>query len=515
MPKLDKPSTNGKNEVKKTAPARVKPAAPIHYEKFEHRLCTLDDAITEATAKVWLGWETGAEAAERMQRDKLDRLEDNKGREMEPALTDYDSHQVYLWHAARNREFVERYAKGYAQDILEGKWAGPLTMPGETVNGETISISRTAEVISGQKRLAAVVLACQLFRKYPDRYPFWKKLGREPVIESLVAFGVSDKDEVIQTLDNTQPRTRGDVLYSTDKFKDLKTTTERREMSRMQAIAEEYVWKRSGHGQMEIVNEKLITNASLATFSGNHKTLVECVAFMMDKNKDRDISMLTKTMASGLSPGECAGALYLMASRNSDADDYRNTDPPSEKAMDLSFLNKAKEFWTTFQKNQVLRQAIARAWKYCQDKKGQGVEGDVAVTRVEKMAVIARAWSTYLKKEEIEAKDIANLGYTKDKDGLMAPSDLTPFGGIDLGPNKRELELDDENKVSEKEASQAIQKASIKKRAGEQLSALAAKVKAKTSTSAAVVNQAATLPVGGKLPTKITKKLTPIKGSKK
>lgn len=422
--------------AKKAAP---KPETPVVetalvdvvYPRVEAKVCSAtgydgEQPITIQQAKQLLGWESEAEYMSRMiaEAPKADpesfRFGDNY------LLKDEEGQKVRCWFNDKNRPFDESHCKKLAHSILKKEWAGPIAMPGETINGESIVISRTGQVKSGQHRLIGLILAYQLWKAHPLKWEdYWTE---EPVLESLVVLGISDNDKVTQTLDNVKPRTLSDVFYTSDLYAAL-APVGRREMARMLARSVDMLWQRTISDKKDNVQ----THSESRDFVERHPTLLKACEFIFSENKKRELSIATQ-----LTPGQVATCLYLMGSSATDGDVYRNTYPLSEKVIDWTHWDKACEFWAMMAKGEAQAGFIREAL-------GRLVNEDTAMggRAIEKFCVLAKAWHLFMDPNHggITVDDLA-LSYVKDeyKINHLAKESIIDFGGIDLGPPRKDTD---------------------------------------------------------------------------
>lgn len=322
-------------------------------------------------------------------------------------------------HNANNRPFDLDWSKNLMSCVLNGQWAGPFTIPGATVNGETIRISRYGDVISGQHQMTGCILAdewlhlkrTQLGREEADRrYPAWA--GQDHCfLETIVVTGLSDDQRVLMTIDYVKPRTAADVFYTSEVFRES-TPAERRELCRMLSGAVETLWTRTDARGYR-------THPELMGFMERHKRLLKCVESIFSENSAKAGRKLSKDPIR-LQPGVCAALMFIQGSSGpkTDGDVYRNEEPPTEKNLDWSLWDKAEEFWTLLAQGRdfdIVRTALGRLVDSTpQDEKNQGLGG----RGPEKLAILSKAWERW-----------------RDHSGAGAPfdaSDLAPGGGLDL-----------------------------------------------------------------------------------
>lgn len=443
MPPTTKPAN--KPAAKPAAPA--KPAAlpkqpsfadrSVVHPTVEARVCDGDGALTEDQAKLLLRWQTRQECFDQL-RAKNARLKSPGDIAFEADFTDLEGNGVKCWNNCRNRPFDLDHAKELAQVILNRGWAGPTTMPGKTINGEPAIIGRTGIILSGQHSLIGFILACQDWRR--DEY--WRTLWpTPPVLEKLLVFGIDESQDILKTFDNVRARKASDTFYTSDIFQALPPAG-RKECSRMLEAALKLLWKRLGCGESK--HEHYQTIDASYNLLNRHKRLNECIKHLFETNEDRQISNLR------LSAGQCAAAMYLMASSVSDGETYRNDAQPDERLLNFDRWARAEEFFTLLASGadfKPVRDALGKLFV-----PGEGIGGRV----VEKLAVLALAWQKFgVEGVDPTVKDCSLESlYDRDPQGnITGLSNAPTFGGIDRGekPEPREADVPPEEVEQSKE----------------------------------------------------------------
>lgn len=436
-------------------PTMVNPRGlPVVYDKLSHVERSINSPhgpLDPAEVRAMLGWETEPQYQARMVREKGGKPEHWLfGDEFH--CIDTDSNKVRCWNNAGNRPFDLLWCKELIHTILHGQWAGPLTVPGETVNGETIRISRYGRVLSGQHQGTALVLADEFLQKSKQaddavldpKYPFW--VGRDHcVIETIVITGLSEDERVLRTIDYVKPRSVADMLYTMQLFV-KNNSVERKEMTRMLSTAIDTLWERTD-------TKGYRTHPEVVGFLERHPRLLECVDRLFVENSDRNQDSDRRISRLHLNPGVCAALCYLMGCGTQKtleySDEYRNESPPSERNLDWGYWDKAREFWK--------RLAGDHGWVPVQDaltrlldsspenpqNPGMGGKAD------EKLAIIAKAWERWrgcamsgqvppFSADDLARGGILTLTYNRldDKGNALPPDrvkllDTADFGGID------------------------------------------------------------------------------------
>jgi hypothetical protein len=243
---------------------------------------------------------------------------------------DLEGHKIRLLNNPTNRPFRRNLALDYAIEILRGEWR---------LNGEPIIIDRYGRIQSGQHRLAGVIFANQMLKADLEK---WSGYGWKNgvYIETVVVCGISEKAEVVDTIDIGQKRSLGDVMFRNDEF--VGTEKVMAKMSNVLSVATRLVWLRSGG--RKVSDAPKFPHSEALSFLKEHPRLKEAVT---------KISELDGTGKEGRRITECvslgyaAGLMYLMAVSGTDRELY---DDGSED-LDFTMWDKAYQFWTHFAKD--------------------------------------------------------------------------------------------------------------------------------------------------------------------
>lgn len=372
----------------------------VIYPEIDAKICAGPDAVTQQQAKDLLGWE-----------EETDDVKFGA----DYFLMDENKKKIRCHNNVRNRPFNEGHSRTLAQDLLNLHWR---------MNGETVVIGSTGRVLSGQHRLIALVLACQMW----ENQSHWKSRWRlEPTLETIVVMGVQETEDVTRTLDNVRPRTLGDVLFTSDALAKVKTV-DRKSVARMLDYAVRLLWDRTGARKDAYAPRR--THSESLDFLDLHPSVMKCVKHIYEEDQEGSIGKL-------VSPGTVAALMYLMASSGTDPRKYRDSENPSEKSLDLGNWDKAEEFWTLFSARsddlKPLREAIGML-----ASEDTGIGG----TPDEKIALVAKAWSAFAEVGKVEKGDL-KLSY-RTQDDVRYLADFPTFGGIDCGkPGKEDDEEED------------------------------------------------------------------------
>ncbi len=431
-----------------------------------------DFRISGGMAKEILGWETETDFIARKMRENQKLTADecrfeNMTPKQQLAMPPWfwfgfgkEKVRVVCWNNDRNRLLDIKRCEYLAQVILQRGWAGPTTM--ESINGESGVIGETGQPLSCQHSLIGLLIAIDEWHKR-DR---WKNTWQEePYIERLTVLGVSEAQQVVQTIDDVRPRTIQDRLFTGDEFRDL-LFTPRQEISHMAEAALKFFWTRSQQAEIDRLGtkhsrdggmEQYLTHPVMQGLLNRHPRLKKAVRFIFDLNNTgfRSISQL------GLSAGQCATMLYLMATSTSEADDYRNADPPKESKLDFERWDAACGFWKRLavipEKGEAEIDPIRIALNGLKDPE-TGAGGNL----LEKTCVLALAWQIICSGVQPSLEDLKLTRHVFPEDspryGEVVLVNRETFGGIDCchaAPPDLSDETEEQieaGKVAEKEA---------------------------------------------------------------
>ena len=453
MPQIVEPKPKAPTPAPKAEPA----ADELIYPEFEVKVCVgesdVDDtfrrSLTCEKAKTLVGWleeadytaqqvaanpkvkESAAKFSYRSAsgETKLAPWLVEKG--LDVLFTSVTGQRVVCLNNAHNRPFSEPWAKRFCQEVLTKNWR---------LNGETIIVGQRGNVLSGQKRLVGFIEACNVWAANRERFKdVWPD---EPTLDCVVVFGVEETPETIRTLDNVQPRTEADTIFTDETYANL-SPAGKKECSRMLARATDFLWQRTGEcDRLFVGNQKLIaTPSELAAFRERHPFLLKAVKHLFEENQDRAISDLK------LSPGMCAGILYLQACADSDAEAYRAGSPPEEKGLSWKLRDRAKEFWTELAKADGADPANPKrtvpgspTWKAVAGALALLVDPDdgTAGRLSEKLVVLAKAWELFAAGKPFKSSDLTVDYVERDAQTTLDPEQTMSFGGIDRGPGRQE-----------------------------------------------------------------------------
>lgn len=428
QPSNSKAAAKAKVQKTQNKPAAAKKAAarPVLYEVPRadlHDGNTLPP-IDYDLAKQLLGWE-------------VEEQPDDKGKVKNPFGKkfdlEYSGTKVRLTNNVTNRPIYPKIIDCLKQDVLRGHWR---------FNGEAIIIGRTGQVLNGQHTLIMFVEAVDDWREGAERYPFWQE---EPTLVKLVVYGVEEVDEIINTMDTCKPRSLADVLYRAEYFNKLSEGA-RKNASRVTDYAIRMMWHKTGtHSNAFDVKR---THSESIDFLDRHAKLLAAVQHVSEEDGGGKLSKY-------LSLGNCAAALYLMASSNTDPAVYYGSDSPQESLLDFSLWDLACKFFVELASSEG-----PGSMKAVRDAIGKLSEAG-NTSQFARLAVFAKAWEAYSEGKPITAKTVALEFEMRDEVLHLVESPL--FGGIDVGEDG--LDLGTEDPAAKSGEAVAVNKAKKKAKA--------------------------------------------------
>lgn len=403
---------------------------PVMYDQLEiveYSIASPKGPLSVDRQKLLLGWESEEEF-------KVRKMTEVPGSKPEQWLFGDNYHcknvagnKVRANNNAHNRPFDMGWCEALVHTVLYGQWAGPHTIPGETVNGETVRISRYGRVMSGQHQMTACILADEWLQRDREllgldavnlKYPAWAK-HNHPFLETIVITGMSEDPRVLMTVDYVKPRTAADVFYTSEVFKSC-TPPERKELCRMLATATDLLWTRTDARGYR-------THPEIVGFLERHKRLLKFVEHLYSENSPDAGRRISKLR---LSPGQCAALTFIMGSSgpSTNGDVYRNGDPPTEAQLDWSYQDRAEEFWVMLGSSKdfsSVRTALTRlvdSTTSGDNNQGLGGRGP------EKLAILAKAWEAYKDHPDSAGAPFSNDDLAMDGALCLSYSDLDDKG---------------------------------------------------------------------------------------
>jgi len=379
-----------------------------------------DNALTVAKAKELLGWED---------QDVTESVPDG--------LTTLTGKKVHCKNNQHNRPYTDSWSAQLSQDILNRNWADSRNGEGMSVNGETVIVSTTGQILSAQHRLIGLIKAGEQWAG-PQNDHWLKKWDTEPTMEAIVVYGISDHPHVTRTLDNVRPRDLGDVFITDTTLFAKSSSTERKQLAHMLGSSIKMIWSRTG-----LKNDPFnpyLSNSEACDFVERHPKLKAAVKHVSDEYKAD-----WKKNNGRLASGTAAALLYLMATSDSDPDKYAKKGY-KESALDFTNWEKACEFWTLICGDSPVMKGVRETLSSLYNEDGEGTPSNN-----EKVAVFIKAWNEFKIDGPLTLKRLTLNYSAPDEDGIKHLLESPKVGGIDIGDRKAEDEDKAPAPVSKKE----------------------------------------------------------------
>jgi hypothetical protein len=390
------------------------------------------DELDVDRAKELIGWESEADSKEEFGKDFLFR--------------DIEGNKIRLKNNLTNRPFSRSLALRYANEMLRGKWQ---------LNAETWIIDKKAMSQSCQHRLVAVVFAEQMRLKNKEQ---WKEYGtRGPItVPCILALGIDDSPDVVDTLDLGKGRSLGDVVYRNHDFGD-DSDKERQQKSSILAGALKLVWIRLGG--RTVSNAPHFPHSEALDFNEKHVRIREAVDFIYNENGGAGVE--GNKIKNRISMAYAAALLYLMATAKTKFEKYETE---GADALSFSLWDKACEFWTLFASGAGLeKDNPILALRHALDR----IDAGAAASRDERVSMVIKAFNLWLDKNTASAKDIK---IEKRKvDGKLTPVEFPRLGGLDIEhvlPDDEEEEVEEDTDEEEEKAPRKGKPAASKPKTG-------------------------------------------------
>lgn len=308
-----------------------------------------------------------------------------------------------------NRPFRKALADKYKGKMLDGVWEW---------NGDgNVIIDSKGHLHNCNHTLIGLV--CAELERLAHVKHYQDKGVKHPItIRKLVVQLGTAKKEVIDSVDQGQKRSLGDVIFRRGEFEgDTKTV---KSMANDLAGALRIVWLRMGKPA------KAFDPKSATQFLEDHPKLVEAVKVVKDLNGGKGAE--GQKLSSQLPLKTAAAYLYLAACIKSKVDREGNLEE-----LSTTQFSKAKAFFKSLAEGEGLKKdepvhtimgelmKAGRAGKFSSAQGRNEVEG-----------MLVKALNAYLDGEKLSAKD-CKIKRRKDQEtGEMVPAECPRLGGLDV-----------------------------------------------------------------------------------
>jgi len=360
------------------------------------KISTYEDGnvLTMEGAKELIGWQELPDDAE------------------EPGqFRDLNKKKIKLTNNSTNRPLRLNLAKRYMSEMLRNKWK---------LNGETIVFDTDNKCQSGQHRLVGLILAEQTRQTNAE---FWKRYGWDgPIgIECVVIHGIDPSPETVDTIDQGQKRSLGDVIYRDETFEKAIDAKLRQKLSNLLAGAARLVWLRCGGKKVSDAPHFPVSEA--LDFVKFHPGLIDSVSYIHMEEGGGGVDGLK--LSKFISPAYAAGLLYLMSTSGTDPDDYRVR---GVEALDMSLKPKAQEFWTVFGSGANLD---SNHPIYVLKEELHKMSASSAMARDLIVGMTIKAFNAWMDDRTVSSRDI-KIELVHDEKGKPKPFESPRLGGLDI-----------------------------------------------------------------------------------
>lgn len=412
MPKVNDapPKPRKGKKIVDDASAAQAATRPVVFPDYDVklRLAAEGTAVTADYMKELLGWEEETEGGAAFGDEHVREVSALYGK------------KVRMLNNIHNRPIYPDVLRSLRQVILRKQWR---------MNGEPMIIGKTGLTLSMQHRGIALILARQEWKEGKQSLHWQSVWDTEPVLDTLIVYGIDESDETVNTLDTGKGRNETDVFYRSQFFADL-PSSDRKVAARICHYAVKMLWERTGHADVgfNAFSPKRTMGETL-DFVNRHPKLLDVVRHIFTEDKQSAIS-------AHLSPGYSTALCYLMATSASDSDSYRVSDPPCEvtdagdKVVDFSHWDKAMDFWVLLAAGGAELKAVRQGLKALVPEDGPmaGQKPPLGY----KLAVIVNGWREFVQ-TGTTTDDGVSLNFIRDEGGIDQLTEPV-CGGIDLGP---------------------------------------------------------------------------------
>lgn len=354
---------------------------------------------------------------------------------------------IVLRNNATNRPWRPGISKRYMLEMLRGKWA---------MNGEPIIFDWDGKCQSGQHRLIAFILAVLEWRANKKKWMKYHK--KEPKFECLVVRGISPSPEVVNTIDQGQKRTLGDIIYRSGMFEPGGVSLgegiepirlpeqgmkQRTKMSNVLSIATRLTWLRAT--DKKVSDAPHFPPSEAMDFIDQHPGLLYSVAFIseLEAGEGKEGGKVSRF----ISLGYAAALFYMMATSGTDPDEFAEK---GAAALNFDMFEKAKSFWEKLASGLDMKAGDA---VYVVRELLPKIDAGSALGRDEIVATVIKAFNYHAEGKKTQTKNLV-ARKAKDDHGVEKLTDMPRLGGIDIeGPEKpvSQEEIDEQEEADDRE----------------------------------------------------------------
>jgi hypothetical protein len=201
------------------------------------------------------------------------------------------------------------------------------------------------------------------------------------VMESVIAFGISERASVVDTINTGEPRTLADVIFRNDEYFNDLSKGERAKIAKVAEHAIRLLGHRTAAFKDAFSPNQ--THPELIEFLHRHARLLKCVRHIYDSEIKESHSI------SSIVPLSTAAALmYLQGCSGGDCKRYLDNVTPNEGMLDWSLYKTAEDFWALIGDSNgrvfAIKEAISVA-----------AQNTDSVSRAERIGFVIKAWQFY------------------------------------------------------------------------------------------------------------------------
>lgn len=307
-------------------------------------------------------------------------------------VLDNERKKIRLKNNVANRPFRTALGRTWESEVLYDRWNGGL---GNGPNGETIIVGRTGLVLDGQHRGVGFVLAVQEWHADQAKDPAerrWTNWDKEPVVECLVVFGISEESKVVDTINTGEPRSLADVLFRDDQYFGELTGKERVTIAKIAEHAIRMLAHRTAAFADAFAPNR--THSEQIEFLHRHPKLLQCVKRIFESDTNGSIT-------EHVSLGSAAALMFLMGCAGDTGEKYRNAERPTDSMLKWGHWELADQFWTG------IGDKLDRFFEPLSAARAVIAQDAQSVSKPERIALVVKAWDLFSRGKPITHEAIA------------------------------------------------------------------------------------------------------------
>jgi hypothetical protein len=231
-----------------------------------------------------------------------------------------------------------------------------------------------------------------------------------------VVYGISEKSEVVDTLNLGQKRSLGDVMFRRHEFDKEYSERDQKRLANILSGAIRLVWLRMGGKQVS--DAPHFPHSEALEVLKTHPKIKDCVQFIYTLEGGQGAE--GRQISSKVSLAYAAAMMYLMATAKTD---------PDGGDLNFSLQKKAEKFWESFATGANLeKDSPILSLRTLLEK----MDASSSKSRDAICWLIAKAWNAHIDGEAMPVKSLRLKESVDKESGKRVLAEFPRIGGLDV-----------------------------------------------------------------------------------